>query len=85
MDCASKWNIETKQAANRCQPSTVNFNFNFRGSGSVSISTVYLHFIYVLFAHSPHTALSLSHTVISLSLSRFPRLFSDFPFHSAFN
>lgn len=31
MDCASKWNIETKQAANRCQPSTVNFKFDFRG------------------------------------------------------
>lgn len=53
MDCASKWNIETKQAANRCQPSTVNFKFDFGGTSSDSVSTFYLHFIYVLFAQSP--------------------------------
>lgn len=53
MDCASKWNIETKQAENRCQPSTVNFKFDFGGTSSDSVSTFYLHFIYVLFAQSP--------------------------------
>lgn len=74
MDCASKWNIETKQAANRCQPSTVNFKFDFGGTSSDSVSTFYLHFIYVLFAQSP---LPVS---LSLFLTLFPLLFSDFPF-----
>lgn len=76
MDCASKWNIETKQAANRCQPSTVNFNFDFGGTSSDSVSTFYLHFIYVLFAQSPlYSLLSLS---LSFSLSAFVLWFPIF-------
>jgi len=81
MDCASKWNIETKQAGNRCQPST-------RSAQVSGVKLKNLPSVHILFAFHLRVPLIVVVVIVVLFLLQYllyPRIcywFSFFVFRT---